>query len=149
MKYGYSLVGKIAEGPSNRIGEDVFVLHPHQEDVVPAAAARPIPASVPPQRAVLAANMETALNALWDGGVGPADRVSIVGAGVVGLLIGYPPPAAQARRWMIDLDPARRTVSEALAAVRLTGRGRRRPRCGPPRDGPRRWARHRPVARRR
>ncbi len=46
-----------------------------------------LPANLPPRRAVLAANMETALNALWDSGAGPGDRIAIVGGGVVGCLI--------------------------------------------------------------
>ena len=49
----------------------------------------PVPDNVPPQRAVLAANMETALNAVWDGAPGPADRIAVVGAGVVGALVAY------------------------------------------------------------
>ncbi len=116
VKYGYALVGRIVEGPQDRVGEPVFVLHPHQDRaVVPATWARPIPKTVPAKRAVLAANMETALNAIWDGGVGPADRVSVVGAGVVGLLIGYLAarcPGTDVE--MIDVDPAKRSVTETL-----------------------------------
>ncbi|MGA7327601.1 MAG: zinc-binding alcohol dehydrogenase, partial [Rhodomicrobium sp.] len=48
-----------------------------------------VPEGVPPHRATLAANMETALNAMWDSGAGPADRIAIIGAGTVGLLVGY------------------------------------------------------------
>ena len=49
----------------------------------------PIPDNVPPARAVLAANMETALNALWDAAPGPADRIAVVGGGVVGALVAW------------------------------------------------------------
>jgi threonine dehydrogenase-like Zn-dependent dehydrogenase len=45
-----------------------------------------LPDGLPPRRAVLAANMETALNAVWDGGAGPGDRVAVIGAGAVGCL---------------------------------------------------------------
>jgi len=38
---------------------------------------------------VLAANMETALNAVWDAAVGPADRIAIVGGGAVGALVAF------------------------------------------------------------
>ena len=41
------------------------------------------------ERAVLAANMETALNAVWDAQPGPADRIAVVGAGVVGCLVAW------------------------------------------------------------
>jgi threonine dehydrogenase-like Zn-dependent dehydrogenase len=48
-----------------------------------------VPEGVPARRATLAANMETALNAVWDGGAGPGDRIVVVGAGLVGLLVTY------------------------------------------------------------
>jgi threonine dehydrogenase-like Zn-dependent dehydrogenase len=90
VKYGYCATGRVEQGPPDLVGRNVFVLHPHQDVfLAPASMAVPIPAAVPARRATLAANMETALNALWDGGVGPADRIVIVGAGVVGLLIAY------------------------------------------------------------
>ncbi len=56
---------------------------------LPADAVVPVPDDVPPPRAVLAANMETALNAVWDGAPGPADRIAVVGGGLVGLLVAY------------------------------------------------------------
>lgn len=88
VKYGYSLVGCIAEGPPDRIGQAVFLLHPHQSLLrVPLGVLHPLPAGLPPRRAALAANMETALNVVWDAGVAPGDRVLVVGGGVVGLLI--------------------------------------------------------------
>ena len=86
VKYGYATVGRLEDGPSP--GMLVFALHPHQTlFTVPAEAVHPVPAGVPPSRAVLAANMETALNAVWDGAPGPADRIAVVGAGTVGLLV--------------------------------------------------------------
>ena len=48
-----------------------------------------LPANVPASRGVLAANMETALNALWDAAPGPADRIAVIGAGVVGCLCAW------------------------------------------------------------
>jgi threonine dehydrogenase-like Zn-dependent dehydrogenase len=66
----------------------VFALHPHQSVFTVAAdSVLPVPKQVPPARAVLAANMETALNAVWDGAPGPADRIAVVGGGMVGLLV--------------------------------------------------------------
>src|SRR5215470_1516567 len=63
VKYGYASVGEIERGPRDLEGRPVFVLHPHQtEYVVPAAAVHVVPPSVPPARAILAANMETAVN---------------------------------------------------------------------------------------
>jgi threonine dehydrogenase-like Zn-dependent dehydrogenase len=68
-----------------------------------------------PARAVLAANMETAVNALWDAAPRVGDRITVVGAGVVGLLVAWlagrmPGCAVE----VIDTHPARRTVAERL-----------------------------------
>ena len=88
VKYGYCAVGVVEEGPRSLRGRTVFALHPHQDRfVAPVSMLVPVPEAVPPRRAVLAANMETALNALWDSGAGPGDRIVVVGAGVVGLLV--------------------------------------------------------------
>jgi threonine dehydrogenase-like Zn-dependent dehydrogenase len=88
VKYGYCAVGRVEAGPAELLGRMVFCLHPHQEVfLAPVDMLRPVPAGVPPRRATLAANMETALNALWDSGAGPGDRIVVVGAGVLGLLV--------------------------------------------------------------
>jgi threonine dehydrogenase-like Zn-dependent dehydrogenase len=90
VKYGYLSVGRVAEGPADLEGRTVFCLHPHQTRyVVPARDVLPVPAGVPPARAVLAGNLETAINGLWDADVRIGDRVAVVGAGVVGSLVAY------------------------------------------------------------
>ena len=90
VKYGYATVGQIEEGPEKHLGRTVFALHPHQQHFnIPESAIVTLPQAVPPRRAVLAANMETALNAVWDAAVGPVDRVAIVGAGAVGALVAF------------------------------------------------------------
>ena len=90
VKYGYATVGRVAAGPAELRDRVVFSLHPHQSlFTVPAAMVVPVPENVPAQRAALAANMETALNAVWDGAPGPADRIAVVGGGLVGLLVAY------------------------------------------------------------
>ena len=72
VKYGYATVGRVTHGPPELKGRAVFALHPHQTCfTLPAAAVVPIPDNVPAARAVLAANMETALNAIWDAAPGP------------------------------------------------------------------------------
>lgn len=114
VKYGYSAVGRIEAGPD--AGRLVFVLHPHQTRFAcPEAMAVPLPATVPPGRAVLGANMETALTILWDAQVQPGDRVIVVGAGTVGALAGY--LAARmpgTETWLIDVDPTRAALATAL-----------------------------------
>jgi threonine dehydrogenase-like Zn-dependent dehydrogenase len=77
----------------------------------------PVPAQIPPARAVLAANMETALNALWDGAPGPADRIAVVGGGVVGLLVARlcaRMPGTQVT--VIDIAASRAEMAHALGA---------------------------------
>lgn len=119
VKYGYAAVGMVEEGAPALIGRTVFCLHPHQDAfVVPAAAARPLPAGLPPARAVLAANTETALNAAWDAAIGPGDRVAVVGAGVIGLLVGWLAAAIPGTEVVvIDPQPARRPVVARLGGA--------------------------------
>jgi hypothetical protein len=118
VKYGYATVGRVEAGPPELRERVVFSLHPHQSlFTLPAAAAFPIPDGVPPRRAVLAANMETALNAVWDGAPGPADRVAVVGGGLVGLLIAYlcaRLPGAEVT--VVDLATVRAEPAQAIGA---------------------------------
>lgn len=121
VKYGYCSVGVVAQGPASLQGRAVFCLYPHQTRyVVPAAAVVPIPDEVPPSRAVLAANMETAINGLWDAELRIGDRVCVIGAGVVGCLVAY-----LARRvvgcdvWLVDIDPRKAAVAERLGVPLL------------------------------
>jgi threonine dehydrogenase-like Zn-dependent dehydrogenase len=90
VKYGYASVGRVAQGPSGLQGRDVFVLYPHQSEyVVPADAVHLLPEQVPPERAILAANLETAVNVLWDAGPRIGDRITVIGAGTVGCLVAW------------------------------------------------------------
>lgn len=90
VKYGYAAVGSVENGPSDLIGRHVFALHPHQTRfLLRTDQFIPVPPSISPRRAVLAANMETALNALWDAGAGPGDRIAVIGAGLVGCLVAH------------------------------------------------------------
>ena len=118
VKYGYCATGVVEEGPADLVGRAVFCLHPHQDLFnAPIEALAPIPEGVPVRRAVLAANMETALNAVWDSGAGPGDRIVVVGAGVVGLLVAM--LAARlpgATVTAVDVDESRRPIAEALGA---------------------------------
>lgn len=116
IKYGYSAAGIVTAGPEKLVGRRVFALHPHQDHFqVAEEHLFPIPDGVPSRRAVLAANMETALNAHWDAGTSLGDRVLVVGAGIVGLLVAY-----LARRiagidvTITDIDPARASYAAAL-----------------------------------
>ncbi|MFT3832003.1 MAG: zinc-binding alcohol dehydrogenase [Micropruina sp.] len=116
VKYGYLSVGVVEAGAAHLLGKRVFCLHPHQDFyVVPAAAVTEVPDGVPAERAVLAGTVETAVNALWDGGPRIGDRVAVIGAGMVGLSV-----AALLRRFplgrleLIDIDPGKADVAAAI-----------------------------------
>ena len=116
VKYGYCAVGTVEAGPEHLTGRTVFCLHPHQDRfVVPAAAVTAVPDGLPARRAVLAANMETALNAHWDAGTGPADRIVVVGGGVLGLLVAFIAarlPGADVT--LVDRDESRAAICTTL-----------------------------------
>jgi threonine dehydrogenase-like Zn-dependent dehydrogenase len=116
VKYGYAAVGLVERGPAKLEGSIAFALHPHQSLFnLPADAVTPIPNSVPAPRAVLAANMETALNAVWDAQPAPADRIAVVGAGVVGALVAWlcaQLPAAEVT--LVDVEHSREDVARRL-----------------------------------
>ena len=122
VKYGYASVGEVVEGPEELEGRTVFCLHPHQDLYhVPAEAAVPLPDGVPAARAVLAANLETALNATWDAEPVAAERVVVIGAGVVGLLTAW--LLGQEERMEVtafDIDPGRASVAGALGIAFTT-----------------------------
>ncbi len=118
VKYGYLSVGVVEDGPESLVGRRVFCLHPHQDRyAVPSQAVLPVPDDVPDRRAVLAGNLETAVNALWDAAPRVGDRACVVGAGVVGccvarLLAQIPGTTVT----LVDVDPAREEVARALGA---------------------------------
>lgn len=116
VKYGYCSVGVAERGPVSLQGRSVFCLYPHQTHyVVPADAVVPIPEGVPVARAVLAANMETAINGVWDGGVQVGDRISVIGAGVVGCLVAYlARRVAGCEVQLVDIDERKRAVAQRL-----------------------------------
>jgi threonine dehydrogenase-like Zn-dependent dehydrogenase len=116
VKYGYLSVGAVEQGPPELCGRTVFCLYPHQTAyVVPVGAVAVVPEGVPPTRAVLAGTVETAVNALWDAAPLLGDRVTVVGAGMVGccvarLLSRFP----GVRVTLVDVDAGRADVAAAL-----------------------------------
>ncbi|WP_075878899.1 zinc-dependent alcohol dehydrogenase [Vreelandella massiliensis] len=116
VKYGYSSVGEVVAGPAALKGKTVFCLYPHQDRyVVPASAVHVLPEGTPAERAILAANMETAINGVWDASPLPGERITVIGAGVVGALTAY-----LCRRiigtevQLVDIDPKRQALADAL-----------------------------------
>lgn len=121
VKYGYSAVGRVTAGPGTLTGQRVFCLAPHQTRfVAPTALLCVVPDAVPTHRAVLAANMETAVNIAWDAAALPGERVLVIGAGVVGLLTAFLlariPGVTLA---VIDPDAGKARVAAALGLTLL------------------------------
>jgi NADPH:quinone reductase-like Zn-dependent oxidoreductase len=116
VKYGYSTIGQVEAGPPDLIGRNVFALHPHQTLFdIPEDFAVPVPAEITLSRAVMAANMETALNATWDAAPGPYGRVAVIGAGVVGALVAFLCARIEGTEvTLVDIDPSRETLAAAL-----------------------------------
>jgi NADPH:quinone reductase-like Zn-dependent oxidoreductase len=119
VKYGYAMVGKVEDGPATLKGQLCFALYPHQTAFNLAAEnIVALPDGLPGERAVLAANMETALNAVWDGAPGPADRIAVVGAGVLGLLVARlcaKIPGTDVT--VVDVNPERAGIAKAFGAA--------------------------------
>ena len=119
VKYGYASVGRVEAGPAELQGRRVFCLYPHQDRyLVPLDAVIPLPDAVSDARGVLAANMETAVNGLWDATPRLGDRIAVVGAGVSGCLV-----AALAARLpgvrveLVDPDLRRAAVAAHLGCA--------------------------------
>jgi len=119
VKYGYLSVGVVEQGPAELRGRTVFCLYPHQTAyVVPARAVIVVPDDVPPERAVLAGTVETAVNALWDAAPLLGDRITVVGAGMVGCCVAR--LAAQfpgVEVTLVDIDVTRAKVATALGVA--------------------------------
>jgi hypothetical protein len=113
VKYGYSVVGE------TNAGKRVFVLHPHQDRfMAPAAMCVAVPTAIPTHRAVLAANMETALNLCWDAAPLAGERVLVIGAGVVGLLAAsllarFPATSVT----VVDVNPSREALVGSMGCA--------------------------------
>ena len=78
----------------------------------------PLPENVPAGRAVLAANLETAVNALWDSAARIGDRITVIGAGTLGCLIAWLAgriPGCSVE--LVDVNPDRAQVAARLGVA--------------------------------
>jgi threonine dehydrogenase-like Zn-dependent dehydrogenase len=118
IKYGYASVGRVEQGRADLVDRQVFVLYPHQTRyIVPADSVHVLPERVPAERAVLAANLETAVNVLWDARPHVGDRMAVVGAGTVGCLIAWLAarmPGCDVE--LIDINLRRASIARTLGA---------------------------------
>ena len=116
VKYGYLNVGVVEQGPMPLVGATVFTLFPHQSAfIVPADAVTVVPPAVPARRAVLAGAVETAVNVLWDARPALGDRITVIGAGMIGCAVARLArgiPGAEVA--LVDVDPAKAPVAHLL-----------------------------------
>ena len=116
VKYGYSMVGRVSDGPDDLRGRLVHVLHPHQSRFnVRTADVRVIPDEVSPDRATLTSNLETAVTALWDSRVVAGERALVIGFGIVGSLVAR----LLSRVPGVEVDIIDRDASKRMLATRL------------------------------
>ena len=100
LTYGYSVVGEIINGPERLIGKYVHIMHPHQSYFYANEEDFTIlPEVIPAKRAVLASNLETVVNAIWDSEVTLGQKTLVVGFGIIGALL------SQVLRMFPAMDP--------------------------------------------
>lgn len=121
-RYGYAWVGKVIERAADvtsvAVGDHVFALAPHGDlHLLPSNRVRPLQRAIPATRAVLAANLETAVNSVWDSGMSIGDRVNIFGAGIVGLLIAWLSIKAGADVSIVEPSEPRRVFASRLGVA--------------------------------
>jgi threonine dehydrogenase-like Zn-dependent dehydrogenase len=86
-----------------------------------------VPDEVPPGRAVLAANLETAINGIWDADVRVGDRVTVIGGGTVGSLVAWIAGGVRGCDVeLVDVNPARASIARALGVRFATPESARR-----------------------
>ena len=112
VSYGYLAVGVVDEGPAEWLGKRVFGLLPHHSHhLVDAADVLVIPDHISDQRALLTGAAETAINILWQQPPRFGDRVSIVGAGMIGAATALLASKFPLERLeVIETNPARRDL---------------------------------------
>lgn len=117
-RYGYAWVGEVQRDQAFAAGTRVFALASHADaHVLGRGQVRPLPDDLPPLRATLAASMETAVTAVWDGHIGLGDNVLVLGGGTVGALCAeLSRRAGAARVCVVEPNDARR---EAMSELRL------------------------------
>lgn len=119
VKYGYAAVGRVEQGPVEYLGRRVFALHPHQSRfMAPIGLCSLIPDGVSDARACLGANMETALNVMWDAAPRLGENALVIGAGVVGLLCAHLLAAIPGVSvTVVDHDPAKAELARSFGAA--------------------------------
>ena len=115
-RYGYAWVGEVSEGGARlQEGTRVCGLLAHGDvHVVGEEELRVLPDDVPSVRAVLAANLETAVTCAWDAEVGFGDDAVVLGGGVVGILTAWLLAQSGANVTLVEPGAARREAARKL-----------------------------------
>jgi len=117
-RYGYAWVGEVIEtgtGATLSVGTRVFALVAHGDThTLGEDQVRVLPEDVPATRAVLAANLETAVTCAWDAGVSFGDDAVVLGGGVVGILTAWLLSRSGANVTLVERSEARRSAARAL-----------------------------------
>ncbi|MBS2016827.1 MAG: NAD-binding protein [Deltaproteobacteria bacterium] len=120
QRYGYCWVGEVVEGEGLPAGEQVFALASHATmHVLPVDRVRPIAKAVPATRAVLGANLETALTCTWDAEPALGERAVVLGGGVVGILVAWLLSRCGARVTLVERSARRRAAAQALIGAQV------------------------------
>jgi 2-desacetyl-2-hydroxyethyl bacteriochlorophyllide A dehydrogenase len=118
-RYGYAWVGEVvARGSDARLheGTRVFALASHGDaHVLDGDAVRALPEDFSATRAVLAANLETAVTCAWDACPSLGDDAVVLGGGVVGILTAWLLARSGANVTLIERSEKRRAAARALA----------------------------------
>jgi 2-desacetyl-2-hydroxyethyl bacteriochlorophyllide A dehydrogenase len=122
-RYGYAWVGEVVEAGEHarlREGTRVFALAPHGDaHVLDGAAVRALPEDFSATRAVLAANLETAVTCAWDADVSIGDDAVVLGGGVVGILTAWLLARSGASVTLIERSEKRRAAARALVPTAM------------------------------
>lgn len=112
VSYGYLGVGIVDQGPDAWLGTRVFGLLPHHSHhVVEPDEIYPIPDGISDHRALLAGAVETGINLLWQQPPRFGDRVTVIGAGMIGVataLLASNMPLE--RLEVLEVNPQRRAL---------------------------------------
>ena len=122
LQYGYAAVGKvthIGDGVDAQwMGKRVFSFAPHASHFVSQPQDLiPIPDDIDDEAAIFLANMETAVNLVQDGKPALAERVVVLGQGIVGLLLTAVLARFPLKQLLaVDKVPERRALAQQLGA---------------------------------
>lgn len=112
VSYGYLAVGVVDQGPPQWLGKRVFGLLPHHSHhLVTPTELLTIPDHISDHRALLTGAAETAINILWQQPPRFGDRLTIIGAGMIGATTALLASRLPLERFqVVEVNPERRAL---------------------------------------